>query len=284
MESYSIKGGDNMPYIETVINPTNGMSGIMFSITAKKNIVVTGLWSAFRGAGNNSVDIHVRDGGFINSSNGWTKIKSGILTRVERNSFIKIPTNLKINIKSGETKGFAIVGTNINVGYSDGSTSYDNDDVILKNGIGFGGFGSGGYNIGRIFNGRVDYELDQQPPTQPGNISGIQEPLYLTNERIQLNWGASISPKGDTITYDIDVYNGSSWISVVTNVSGISASVMIPSNINTDTVRIRVQAKDASGNKSPYKESQTFSAYDKMLIVQDGDTVKSYKNGIWKTI
>lgn len=273
-----------MPYIETIINPTNGMSGIMFSITAKKNIVVTGLWSAFRGTGNNSVDIHVRDGGFINSSNGWTKIKSGILTSVERHSFIKIPTSLKVNIKSGETKGFAIVGTNINVGYSDGSTSYDNDDVILKNGIGFGGFGSGGYNIGRIFNGRVDYELDQQPPTQPGDISGIQEPLYLTNERIQLNWGASISQKGDTITYDVDMYNGSSWASMATNVSGTSVSIKIPSHINTDSAKIRVQAKDTSGIKSPYKESRTLSVYERLSFVQDGDTVKSYKDGIWKSI
>ncbi|MEB9509599.1 hypothetical protein P4I85_14470 [Bacillus cereus] len=273
-----------MPYIETIMKPVNGMSGIMFSITAKKDIFVTGLWSVFRGEGNNSIDIHIRDGGFINSSSGWTKIKSGILTNVERNSLIKIPTSLKVNIKSGETKGFAIVGTNINVGYSNGSTSYDNDDVILKNGIGFGGFGGSGYNIGRIFIGRVDYELDNDPPTQPGEITGIQETLYLTSESIQLDWGASTSQIGAPITYDIDIYDGSAWLSVATSVSDISISVIIPRHINTDNAKIRVQAKDTVGNKSPYKESQDFSIYDKMLLIRDGETVKSYKNGMWKTI
>lgn len=274
-----------MPYIETIINPNNGMSGIMFSVTAKKDINIKYLWSVFRGLGNDNIDIYIRDGGHVASAKGWTQIKSGFPMYIGSNaSPTKIPTSLNIKMKSGEVKGFAIVSKPIDVGYTNGQNSYANDDVDLSSGVGFGGFGSGSYNTGRIFNGRVDYELDQQPPTQPGDISGIQEPLYLTNERIQLNWGASISQKGDTITYDIDMYNGSSWVSVVTNVSGISASVMIPSNINTDTARIRVQAKDASGNKSPYKESQTFSVYDKMLIVQDGDTVKSYKNGIWKSI
>lgn len=123
-----------------------------------------------------------------------------------------------------------------------------------------------------------------QPPTQPGEINGIQEPLYLTNESIQLNWGASTDPEKDAITYDVDIYDGNTWVSVATNVSEISSSIVIPSHINTDKSKIRVQGRDAVGNRSPYKESQTFSIYDKMLLVQDGDMVKTYKDGIWKVI
>lgn len=123
-----------------------------------------------------------------------------------------------------------------------------------------------------------------QPPTTPGDITGIQESLYVAGESIKLSWGASTDQEGDSITYDIDVYNGSSWVSVATNISDISIPIVVPSNINTANAKIRVQAKDAVGNKSPYKESQDFSIYDKMLLIRDGDTVKSYKNGIWKTI
>ncbi|HDX9674004.1 TPA: hypothetical protein ROY08_001261 [Bacillus cereus] len=123
-----------------------------------------------------------------------------------------------------------------------------------------------------------------QPPTQPGDITGIQESLYVAGESIKLSWGASTDQEGDSITYDIDVYNGSSWVPVATNISDISIPIVVPSNINTANAKIRVQAKDTIGNKSPYKESQNFSIYDKMLLIRDGDTVKSYKNGIWKII
>ncbi|MED1301851.1 hypothetical protein P4U65_14965 [Bacillus pacificus] len=126
--------------------------------------------------------------------------------------------------------------------------------------------------------------IENQPPTQPGDITGIKEPLYVAGESIKLSWGASTDQEGDSITYDIDVYNGSSWVSVATNISDISILIVVPSNINTANAKIRVQAKDTVGNQSPYKESQDFSIYDKMLLIRDGDTVKSYKNGIWKII
>lgn len=130
----------------------------------------------------------------------------------------------------------------------------------------------------------IGYSEGNEPPTQPGEITGIQDTLYLTSESIQLDWGASTSQIGAPITYDIDIYDGSAWLSVANSVSDISISVIIPRHINTDNAKIRVQAKDTVGNKSPYKESQDFSIYDKMLLIRDRETVKSYKNGIWKTI
>ena len=274
-----------MPYIETTTKAGNGNKTIMFPVTAHKNIIITELWNLFRNTGNTVVDIYVREGGAKTGQDGWVRIKSDISMNVlTANSITRIPANLKVNIKAGETKGFTITSSSINVGYTDSSTSYSSDDATISKGSGFGGFTAGGYNTPRVFNGRVYYELADQPPTQPGDITGIQEPLYLTSENIQFNWGTSTSQNGSAITYDIDIYDGSSWVSVATNVSEASTSIVIPSHINTDSAKIRVQAKDTSGNKSPYKESQTFSIYDKVLLVRDGDIVKSYKDGIWKVI
>ncbi|MFE5391901.1 hypothetical protein [Bacillus thuringiensis] len=276
-----------MPSIETVFKSNNGSRGIMFSVTAKKNITITELWSAFRITGTQNVDIYVRDGGHAKGEAGWVKIKSGALAYVINigEGFItRIATTLAVDIKAGKTKGFAITTpTDSAIGYSSSSTDFSNDDATIVNGVGFSTL-STYFNYPRILNGRVVYNLTEEPPTQPGDITGIQESLYLTSESIRMNWGASTIQSVAAITYDADIYDGNTWTSVATNVSEVSTSIVIPSRINTDKAKIRVQAKDTVGNKSPYKESQTFSVYEKMLIVQDGDTVKSYKDGVWKVI
>ncbi|MBJ7935653.1 hypothetical protein GH870_10820 [Bacillus thuringiensis] len=275
-----------MPYIETINKGGNGNRGVMFSITTNKDIFVTGFSTYFRIRGVAYVDIYVRDGGYAKGAGGWVKIISNVPTNVIDNNkvYTEIPAKLKVKIKSGETKGFALVTpSGSNIAYSDGDTSFSNDDVTLINGAGFSTLSSG-FSERRIFNGRVDYELDNDPPTQPGEITGIQETLYLTSESIQLYWGTSTSQIGAPITYDIDIYDGSAWLSLATSVSDISTSIIIPRHINTDNAKIRVQAKDTVGNKSPYKESKDFSVYDKMLLIRDGETVKSYENGNWKSI
>lgn len=276
-----------MPSIETVFKSNNGSRGIMFSVTAKKNITITELWSAFRITGTQNVDIYVRDGGHAKGEAGWVKIKSGALAYVINigEGFItRIATTLAVDIKAGKTKGFAITTpTDSAIGYSSSSTDFSNDDATIVNGVGFSTL-STYFNYPRILNGRVVYNLTEEPPTQPGDITGIQESLYLTSESIRMNWGASTIQSVAAITYDADIYDGNTWTSVATNVSEVSTSIVIPSRINTDKAKIRVQAKDTVGNKSPYKESQTFSAYERMLLIQDKDTVKAYKNGLWKSI
>lgn len=160
-----------MPYIKTINKGGNGNSGVMFSVTANKDIFVTGFSTYFKIRGVAYVDIYVRDGGYAKGAGGWVKIVSNVPTNVIDNNkvYTEIPAKLKVKIKSGEIKGFALVTpAGSNMAYSNGDTSFSNDDVTLINGAGFSTLSSG-FSERRIFNGRVDYKLDNDPPTQPRN-------------------------------------------------------------------------------------------------------------------
>lgn len=160
-----------------------------------------------------------------------------------------------------------------------------------------GGGGGGSFNKGdnqqnlagvRSGNGIVMIEFigsASKPPTTPGNILGIAENnIYLNGEAVEINWGASTDPEGDTISYEIEfTVNKSSWYSIMKDVTGTSKRFNI-TNKETDVAQFRVRAKDDKGVYSDYSYSAIFRTRHKAFLIQDNNVVKTFKDGVWKTI
>ncbi|EOO44540.1 fibronectin type III domain-containing protein [Bacillus cereus] len=114
----------------------------------------------------------------------------------------------------------------------------------------------------------------KHPSTNSVNFSG---------ETVEIQWDESTDPDGDTISYEIELYNGSIWSPVASNVTANSYSAILP-KLDTDKAQFRVRAGDDKGGKSDYTVSNTFTISTRLLLVQDGSIVKSFKDGIWKII
>ncbi|PEV23396.1 hypothetical protein COK50_08130 [Bacillus thuringiensis] len=129
-------------------------------------------------------------------------------------------------------------------------------------------------------------QRDSRPPTVPTNlkISPSENNVYLTGETISISWAASTDPEGDAITYDVDFYNGSSWVSVTSKITDLSVEYILPSGLNITTAKVRVRAVDNKASASSYQESEVFTVRKQLLLVQDGDNVKTYSNGVWTSI
>lgn len=128
-------------------------------------------------------------------------------------------------------------------------------------------------------------QLDSLPPTVPTNlkVSPSANNVYLTGETLSISWDASTDPDGDTVMYDVDFYNGSSWVSVASKITDLSVDYVLPS-LNITTAKIRVRAIDNKTAASAYQESPVFTVRKQLLLVQDGDIIKTYKDGVWQTI
>ncbi|MES9780217.1 MULTISPECIES: fibronectin type III domain-containing protein [Bacillus cereus group] len=176
-------------------------------------------------------------------------------------------------------------------GYSGGAAGRENS---------FGGGGGGsaantdkvtaftmkGYNTGHGYVTIQFVQRDSRPPTVPTNlkISPSENNVYLTGETISISWAASTDPEGDAITYDVDFYNGSSWVSVTSKITDLSVEYILPSGLNITTAKVRVRAVDNKASASSYQESEVFTVRKQLLLVQDGDNVKTYSNGVWTSI
>ena len=143
-----------------------------------------------------------------------------------------------------------------------------------------------GYNTGHGYVMIQLVELDTRPPTTPTNlkISPSANNVYLTGETISISWDASTDPDGDAVMYDVDLYNGSSWVSVASKITSLSKDYVLPNGLNTTAAKIRVRAIDNKTAASAYQESPVFTVRKQLLLVQDGDIIKTYKDGVWQTI
>lgn len=81
----------------------------------------------------------------------------------------------------------------------------------------------------------------------------------------------------------MELYNGSDWVSVESSVTVNSYATILPS-LDTDKAQFRVRAKDNKGGKSDYTLGNVFTIATRLLLVQDNNIVKSYKDGVWKAI
>ncbi|EOO44537.1 fibronectin type III domain-containing protein [Bacillus cereus] len=173
-------------------------------------------------------------------------------------------------------------------GYSGGGGGYND---------GYGGGGGGSYisgentsaTTGKSGDGYVKIqlvELGSMPPTVPTNlkVTASTNSVYLTGETITVSWDASTDPEGDAITYDVDFYNGSSWVSIVAKITDVSIEYKLPDGLNITNARIRVRAVDDKSSASAYQESAVFTVRKQLLLIQEGDIIKTYKNNTWQTI
>lgn len=115
------------------------------------------------------------------------------------------------------------------------------------------------HNIGSGYRTSGKFIIDfREPPTMPGVFSGvISKP---EKEQLTISWGASTDPNGDSITYLLQFWNRSAWITLVSALTGTSYIHTLPSvSANFSDYKYRVRATDATGLSSNYRESATFS-------------------------
>ncbi|ACK98715.1 hypothetical protein CN498_22020 [Bacillus thuringiensis] len=141
-----------------------------------------------------------------------------------------------------------------------------------------------GYNRGH---GKVEITFigsANEPPTKPSlTKQPISNSMNLSNEIIPLGWTASTDPEGNPITYEIDFYNGSAWVSIATKITATKYDCILPS-VTTDKAQLRIRATDSENGASEYVLSNVFIVAKQLYVIKDGDINKSYKNGNWEFI
>ncbi|MHA4246191.1 hypothetical protein [Bacillus cereus] len=156
--------------------------------------------------------------------------------------------------------------------------------------------GGGSYNIGKNQSNSAGTNTGQgfititfigsanEPPTTPLLIKQpISKSMNLSNEIIPLEWTASTDPEGNAITYEIDFYNGSTWINIASKIIGTNHICVLPS-CDTDKAQFRIRAIDDESNASQYTMSNVFTVAKQVYIVKDGEINKSYKDGAWQLL
>lgn len=131
----------------------------------------------------------------------------------------------------------------------------------------------------------IGYNEGNEPPTKPESFT--KQPntssMNLSEESVQLEWTASTDPEGDVISYEVELYNGSAWIPMASNVAANSYSATLP-KLDTDKAQFRVRAVDSKGGQSDYTLGNVFTIATRLLLIQDNNIVKSFKDGVWKSI
>ncbi|EOO44539.1 glycine-rich protein [Bacillus cereus] len=156
--------------------------------------------------------------------------------------------------------------------------------------------GAGSYNIGENQTNTRGYKSGHglvqitfigsanEPPTDPSLVKQpVSNSMNLSNETISLEWTASTDPEGNAIRYEIDFYNGSTWVSIAKDITGSTYDGILPI-CNTSNAQFRVRAFDNENDASPYTMSNVFTVAAQLALVRDGDNVKTYKDGVWTVI
>ncbi|MFE9081928.1 fibronectin type III domain-containing protein [Bacillus mobilis] len=190
--------------------------------------------------------------------------------------------------KSYESNGGGGAGAG---GESGGNaTALKAGDGAITWGEGGGGGGAGGFILvySSIKPSVITYPaiifdtiIKSNPPSTPGQPT-INMISTLTGEQVTAQWSASTISDGSAIEYQVEFYNGSSWEQVKT-VPEISCSFIISAANNTESAKVRVTAIGISGNSSSV-ESKEFKVLKMLLLIRDGDIIKTYKDGVWQTI
>jgi len=143
--------GRTLPFKE-LSNPTYynwAQSGMMFDIRAKRTVVITGLGLCTRNGGTHAISMWWRSGsstGYGASSSGWiqTSAMQNISAIFAEGQIAKLPIELKIKLKAGETCGIYLHTTDSNQGglVSGGSHSsldigadgFSDENIVVTNG------------------------------------------------------------------------------------------------------------------------------------------------------
>lgn len=156
--------------------------------------------------------------------------------------------------------------------------------------------GGGSYNIGanqdnaRAVNsghGRIEITFigsANEPPTKPSLIrQPVSNNINLSSEAITLEWTASTDPEGNPVTYEIDFYNGTTWVSIATKITTTKYDCILPS-VATDKAQLRIRATDSENGASEYSLSNVFTVAKQLYVIKEGEMKKTYKNGNWESI
>ncbi|MFJ6277225.1 glycine-rich protein [Bacillus thuringiensis] len=154
-----------------------------------------------------------------------------------------------------------------------------------------GGSYNGGINQVNTAMGRTGHGLviiteisNNESPTIPLLIKQpVTNSMNLSGDTILLEWTASTDPEDDAIAYEIDIYNGTVWSNIAKGIVDTNYTCTLPSS-ETDKAQFRIRATDSEGSVSEYTLSNVFLVATKLALVQDGNLVKSYNNGVWKAI
>lgn len=131
----------------------------------------------------------------------------------------------------------------------------------------------------------IGYSEGNELPTKPESFTKqpTANSMNLSGESIQLEWTASTDIEGDVISYEVELYNGSTWSIVASNIETNSYSATLP-KLDTDKAQFRVRAVDSKGGQSDYTLGDVFTIATRLLLIQDNSIVKSFKDGVWKAI
>lgn len=179
-------------------------------------------------------------------------------------------------------------GTGGGGGYSGGGGACS---TPLNGRGGGGGSYNGGINQVNTAMGRTGHGLviiteisNNESPTIPLLIKQpVTNSMNLSGDTILLEWTASTDPEDDAIAYEIDIYNGTVWSNIAKGIVDTNYTCTLPSS-ETDKAQFRIRATDSEGSVSEYTLSNVFLVATKLALVQDGNLVKSYNNGVWKAI
>ncbi|MFE5391897.1 hypothetical protein [Bacillus thuringiensis] len=73
-------------------------------------------------------------------------------------------------------------------------------------------------------------------------------------------------------------------MSVASKITDLSVEYKLPDGLNATNAKIRVRAIDSKTAASAYQESPVFTVRKQLLLIQDGDSMKTYSNGAWTSI
>lgn len=187
-----------------------------------------------------------------------------------------------------QNNGFAILSTGRYAGNANGQTevAYSENFTLYHSVYSPGNRSS--VNIAYAFSGwyysshdvLVIESTGGTPPTKPGKPSIVEH--LLTGETLTTSWTPSTIETNEEIAYKIELYNGNAWIEINT-INTNSYSFIIPNGINTNNAKIRITAL-SQNSSSETSESDIFIISKQLLLIQDGDIIKTYKNGAWQTI
>lgn len=147
---------------------------------------------------------------------------------------------------TGVSFSYDFTGASINKNFS-----YDNCLIRVRTKDSFGVISN--YVISSKF--KIHFP---EAPTIPGLISGAATKA----ERLTMNlsWVASTDINTDIITYLVQFWDRSSWVTLSAAQTGLTFNHVLPSVLaNYADYKYRVRATDATGLSSDYKESNVFS-------------------------
>jgi len=112
-------------------------NGFMFNINAKKKVIITGLSVTTRNAGTHPIQMWWRQGtcqGYGNTSSGWeqTQEMRNMSVIFQHQQPSKLPVELKIKLKAGESCGIYFHTTDSNQGGIVSSGSHSSNDIFAE--------------------------------------------------------------------------------------------------------------------------------------------------------